>query len=254
MDTTIHFMNCRGERLFGTHHCPDGESQYGVVLGHCFTCTRHTGILREAAALLADAGFQVLRFDFSGNGQSEGTFIDTSYTQYITEMADAADFLKSTGVRWLGLMGHSMGAAVSILAASRQPGIQAVCTLAGRLTTLDPAGIFSPQQMRQLRETGRLQFISRGRQLELDDRFLNDMRAYDIRNVVAGLNLPVLVIHGTADEIIPADQAVTAQGLNPDHLELFMLPDADHFFSQPEHRSAACRKIADWFTTIREKM
>jgi putative redox protein len=252
MESTIHFLNRRGERLFGTHHTPDGESPYGVVMGHCFTCTRHTGILREAAARLTDAGFQVLRFDFSGNGQSEGVFIDTSYTQYITEMKDAADYLKSNGVTWLGLMGHSMGAAVSILAASRQPGIQAVCTLAGRLTTVDPAGIFSPQQLRQLQETGRLQFISRGRQLELDERFLNDMRDYDIQKVVTHLNLQVLVIHGTADEIISADQAIAAQMLNPDHLELFMMPGADHFFSQQEHRSAACRKIADWFTTIRQ--
>lgn len=254
MEITVHFMNGRGERLFGTYHQPEETSPYGIVMGHCFTCTRHTGILREAATRLTEAGFQVLRFDFSGNGQSEGVFIDTSYTQYISEMEDAADFLLSNGVKWLGFMGHSMGAAVSILAASRQREVRAICTLSGRLTTLDPAGIFSPLQMQQLRETGRLQFVSRGRRLELDDRFLNDMRTYDIRKALSDLNRPVLAIHGTEDEIIPADLAVAALQLNPDHLELSLIPDADHFFSNPEHRNAACTKITDWFTAIREKM
>ena len=143
---------------------------------------------------------------------------------------------------------------MSILAASRQREVRAVCTLAGRLTTLDPAGIFSPLQLRQLRETGRLQFVSRGRRLELDDRFLNDMRTYDIRKAVTDMNRPVLVIHGTEDEIISVDLALAAQQFNPDHLELFLIPDADHFFSHPEHRGAACTKITDWFTTIRQKM
>lgn len=86
METDIHFLNHLGERLFGTHHRPDAPSEYGVVLGHCFTCTRHTGVLREVGARLTAAGFHVLRFDFSGNGQSEGVFIETSYTKYITEM------------------------------------------------------------------------------------------------------------------------------------------------------------------------
>jgi pimeloyl-ACP methyl ester carboxylesterase len=252
VETTIHFLNHRGERLFGTHHQPDTLSEYGIVMGHCFTCTRHTGILREAAAGLAAAGFHVLRFDFSGNGQSEGMFIESSYTQYVTEMEDAASFLKTHGVKWLGFVGHSMGAAVSILAASGISGIQAVCAIAGRSTTLNPSGIFSPLQMRQFQETGRMKLVSRGRHLELDGRFINDMLLHDIRTTVASLRLPLLIVHGTQDDIIPADQAITAKTINPDHVELFMISGADHFFSAEEHRDAASRKIAAWFTNIRE--
>ncbi len=144
VETDINFVNHLGERLFGTHHRPDVPSESGVVLGHCFTCTRHTGILREAGARLADAGFHVLRFDFSGNGQSEGVFIETSYTKYIAEMEVAANFLKADGVKWLGFAGHSMGAAVSVLAGARLSGIQAICAIAGRLTGMDPLAYFQP--------------------------------------------------------------------------------------------------------------
>jgi len=253
VETDIHFLNHLGERLFGTYHRPEAPSEYGVVLGHCFTCTRHTGILRESGARLTAAGFHVLRFDFSGNGQSEGMFIETSYTKYITEMEVAANFLKAYGVKWLGFAGHSMGAAISVLAASRLSGIQAVCAIAGRLTGMDPSRIFSPDQRRQFQETGRLEFVSRGRQLELDSRFLNDMLSHDMRAAVASLNIPLLIVHGTQDEIVPADQAMQAQSTNPGQSQLVMIPGADHFFSRPEHRDFAVRKIAAWFTQISEK-
>ncbi len=247
MQTEIRFLNHSGERLSGTYHRPETPSEHGVVLGHCFTCTRHTGILRQAGARIAEAGFHVLRFDFSGNGQSEGVFIETSYTKYIAEMADAANFLQANGVKWLGFAGHSMGAAVSVLAASKLSGIQAVCAIAGRLTGMDPSRIFSPDQLRQFQETERVEFVSRGRQLELDRRFLNDMLSHDLRAAVASLSIPLLIVHGTRDEIVPADQAQEAQSINPDHSQLVMIPGADHFFSLPEHRDIAAREIASWF-------
>jgi uncharacterized protein len=253
VETDISFLNHLGERLFGNHHQPDASSEYGVVLGHCFTCTRHTGILREAGTMLTAAGFHVLRFDFSGNGQSEGVFIETSYSKYITEMGDAANFLKSQGVKWLGFAGHSMGAAVSVLAGAGLSGVQAVCAIAGRLTGMDPSRIFSLDQRRQYQETGRLEFVSRGRQLELDSRFLNDMLLHDMPAAVASLSIPLLIVHGTQDDIVPVDQALKAQTINPGHSELVVIPGADHFFSQVEHRDLAARKIAEWFTRIREK-
>jgi putative redox protein len=252
VETTIRFRNQWAERLFGTHHQPDMPSEYGIVMGHCFTCTRHTGILRAAADRLTAAGFHVLRFDFSGNGQSEGSFIETSYTKYIAEMEDAANFLKTCGVKWLGFAGHSMGAAVSVLAASRFSEIQAVCAIAGRFSPMDPYRIFSPAEMQRFQESGRLQFVSRGRQLELDSRFFNDMLSYDMLAAVASLNPPLLVVHGTQDDIVPAEQAVMAQAINPGHLKLVMISGADHFFSLEEHRDAAAQKIAEWFSKIRE--
>ncbi|MBI5593406.1 MAG: alpha/beta hydrolase [Deltaproteobacteria bacterium] len=252
MDTDISFVNHLGERLFGTHHRPDAPSGYGVVLGHCFTCTRHTGILREAGARLTAAGFHVLRFDFSGNGQSEGVFIETSYSKYIIEMEIAADFLKTYGVKWLGFAGHSMGAAVSVLAGARLSGIQAICAIAGRLTGMDPSRIFSRDQRRQFEETGRLEFVSRGRHLELDRRFLSDMLSHDMRAAVASLRIPLLIVQGSRDEIVPEDQARQARSINPDYSELVVISGADHFFSQAEHRDSAALKIARWFSRIRE--
>ena len=79
------------------------------------------------------------------------------------------------------------------------------------------------------------------------------MLSHDMLAAVASLNIPLLIVHGTQDEIVPADQALKAQSINPDHSQLVMITGADHFFSQAEHHDLASRKIAEWFTRIREK-
>ena len=86
MEQQIKFDNPQGETLVGTLHQPEQKAVGGVVAGHCFTCSRHTGILRRMCKDLGDAGFMVLRFDFSGNGQSEGEFAQSTFTKQITEM------------------------------------------------------------------------------------------------------------------------------------------------------------------------
>ena len=127
MEEAVHFKNRQGETLAGTLHLPEPPGPEGVILGHCFTCSRHTSILRETARKLTERGITALRFDFSGNGQSEGDFINTAYTRHIQEMTQARNFLSGRGITRFGLAGHSMGAAIAILAGSRMERIEGIC-------------------------------------------------------------------------------------------------------------------------------
>jgi len=97
VEEQVRYKNIYGETLAGTLHLPDTSSDRGIVLGHCFTCTRHTSILRRIAKDLSEAGFIVLRFDFSGNGQSQGEFSESTYGKQVTEMETAADVIASHG-------------------------------------------------------------------------------------------------------------------------------------------------------------
>ncbi len=93
MEQLVHFDNHLGEKLTGTLHLPDRPTCYGVVFGHCFTCTRHTSIIRHICSELAEENFMALRFDFSGNGQSEGKFAESTYSKQVAEIETAAAFI-----------------------------------------------------------------------------------------------------------------------------------------------------------------
>ena len=250
MDNQIEFENHLGERLVGTLHQPDnGGDGRGVVLGHCFTCSRHTGILRDLAEELSGLGFAVLRFDFSGNGQSQGAFAESTYSKQIDEVKTAIEQLRDRGAEWIGLAGHSLGAVVSVLTAAdrKDAGVKAVCAFAGRISELTPRHFLSAAQIEELDRTGAVHFKSRGRALKLTEDFFSDAGRYELPKILAEIGLPLLVVHGDADEIIPVEEAYKAKDANPEAVELEILPGADHMFSDRRQRREAAGRVAAWF-------
>jgi pimeloyl-ACP methyl ester carboxylesterase len=247
MEQPIHFYNQQGEKLAGSLHLPGQHNGCGVVFGHCFTCTRHTRVIREACDALAAENFLALRFDFSGNGQSEGEFSKSTYTKQIAEMQEAAGIIIGKGARKLGLAGHSMGAVIAVLTAPRMEAVKAVCTLAGRLTGLNASHFFSRGQMKELEDTGKVSFTSRGRALQLSTEFFADAKQYDLPGTVKSLKTPLMVIHGDADDIIPVKDAYLAKTLNPEHTELSVISGADHMFSNDILRSQTVKLVVKWF-------
>ncbi|HSO18918.1 MAG TPA: hypothetical protein VLT88_05655, partial [Desulfosarcina sp.] len=95
MEQQIRFDNHLGETLAGTLHRPDRPPVGAVIAGHCFTCSRHTSVLRHICSGLCAAGFLALRFDFSGNGQSQGVFEHSTWSKQIREMEAAVALMQA---------------------------------------------------------------------------------------------------------------------------------------------------------------
>ena len=247
MEQPIHFYNQQGEKIAGTLHLPKKPAGGGVVFGHCFTCSRHTRIIHRICSELAEEDILALRFDFSGNGQSEGEFTESTYSKQIDEMQIAAGFMEDKGVRWMGLAGHSMGAVIAVLTAARTGAVKMVCALAGRLSGLNATHFFSKKQLKELEDTGRVSFNSRGRSLELSSKFFADANQYDLPATVKSLKTPLMVVHGDADEIIPVQNAYLAKEFNPEYTELVVIPGADHMFSAETHRIQTSKLVVKWF-------
>jgi len=248
MEKQVHFKNHLGEKLMGTLHSPEKPLGGGIIIGHCFTCSRHTRVLQQMGRDLAAAGFAVLRFDFSGNGQSEGAFTDSSYSKHVEEMKAAAGLLADTGAGWIGLAGHSLGAAIALLAAAQMDNVRAVCMLAGRFAAMEATHFLSGEQQAEMERTGRFRFKSRSRDLELTKDFFADAKKYDLPRLLSTLRRPLLVIHGDQDEIIPVEEALQAHRRNPDAVTLAVIRGADHMFSGEAHRRQVAETVVAWFS------
>jgi uncharacterized protein len=247
MEQPTHFYNQQGEKIAGTFHLPKRSAGCGVVFGHCFTCSRHTRIIRQICSELAEKDVLALRFDFSGNGQSEGEFSASNYSKQIAEMQIATGVIGEKGARRIGLAGHSMGAVIAVLTAARSKIVKAVCTLAGRLSGLNATHFFSEKQLKELEDTGRVSFNSRGRSLNLSTEFFTDAKSYDLPETIKSLKTPLMVVHGDADEIIPVQDAYLAKTYNPECTELVVISGADHMFSAEMHRTQVSKLVVKWF-------
>jgi len=249
----IQFSNLSGEKLAGTFHVPAENSRHGIILGHCFTCSRHTRVLRDLSLALLDVGFKVLRFDFSGNGQSEGNFSESFYSKQVDDIKAAASFISAQDVSWIGVAGHSMGAMVALLAASQMKNIKAICTLAAKASPLQSFHFLSQDQIQELQSTGRVNFISRGRNLELTEAFFADAAKYDLSSIMPSLPQPLMVVHGDMDEIIPVENAYRLHQYKRVNTELAIISGADHMFSQDEHRQEVAQRVSQWFKGLASK-
>lgn len=247
MEQQIQFDNHMGESLAGTLHQPAQAPVGAVIAGHCFTCSRHTGVLRRICSDLCDAGFMTLRFDFSGNGQSQGQFEQSTWSKQILEMESAVSLMQEKGAGWIGLAGHSLGAAIALLVARRMTAVSALCRVAGRVSGSRPMHFLQPSQQQILAHTGLVEFTSRGRQLTLNKDFFDDAERYDLTSTTRALTIPMLVVHGDRDEIIPVSEARLAKSANPGLVELSIVAGGDHMLARPDHQQQVSRTVAAWF-------
>ena len=72
------------------------------------------------------------------------------------------DLVKARGARWIGLVGHSLGAAIALLTAKSNRSVAAVCRVAGRVSETRPLHFLTPSQQQILADTGTVGFTSRG--------------------------------------------------------------------------------------------
>ena len=99
-------------------------------------------------------------------------------------------------------------------------------------------------------DTGRVSFNSRGRSLQLSTKFFADAKQYDLPETVKLLEIPLMVVHGDADEVIPVQDAYLVKTLNPEYTELIVIPGADHMFSAEMHRTQTSKLVVKWFKEL----
>ena len=127
MQERITFKNRRGQALAGVLHHPAGKEAHAcAVFAHCFTCTKNNKAAVRISEALASDGLAVLRFDFTGLGQSEGDFSNTHFSSNVDDLVDAAVFMSSRDLPPSLLIGHSLGGTAVLAAAPEVESVVAV--------------------------------------------------------------------------------------------------------------------------------
>ncbi len=244
MEQQVTFGNGRGERLAGVLHPPRGTATgFGVILCHGMESSKESLKLLQLSASLSGAGHAVLRFDFTGAGESSGDFESITCTRQVDDLAAAHERLKERGTAEVGIVGSSMGGTTALLYAAAADGVAALVTLAA---PFDPRALlerdFPPGAVARWRARGFIEFGDR----RLKTDFLEEALTLDVAAAVARITCPVRVIHGGADATVPVEQARALHAALPGEKALHIFPDADHRFTAPDHREAALGLAEEW--------
>ena len=229
---TESIRNRHGERLDVAVHRPPGTDaavppRTVVLIGHGVTSNKDRPWLVELAEALAAASLPALRVSFAGNGHSDGRFEDCTLTKEADDLGSVLDALEANGATSIAYVGHSMGAAVGVLRASRDRRFACLVSLAGMVHV---------QAFMQRHFGG----LVPGRDLMLGkpgcvwNRALADdaERIGSVTPQAAMVSVPWLLVHGDVDEMVPLGDALDAGAAAAGSAELVTLPGADHRFTR----------------------
>ncbi len=243
---TLHFAGSTGARLEGTLHTPEGPARGSVLLAHCFTCSKDLHTMTRLARGLAEAGYAVLRFDFTGLGDSGGDFGETSISHDVRDLVAAATTLIERGYGPCGLLGHSLGGAASLLAAERLRTVRSIVVL-GAPSTASHVRRLVAEHEPTIRAEGRATVTIAGRSFPIGVGFLDDLDAHDQLDHITALNRPLLVVHAVDDATVPVTEGERIFAAAEQPKGFVPLLGTDHLLQAREAAEDALSVIADWF-------
>jgi putative redox protein len=239
-------------RLSGSLQIPDGQVKGGVVLAHCFTCSKLYKVIRYLATGIEDGGYAVLRFDFTGLGESEGDFGATSVTTNVGDLEAAARYIQRRGFGSCAMVGHSLGGAATLLAAANVPEVRAVAVVASPARADHVRHVFKEDDIDTALEAGQVRVEIAGRPFEIAAAFFRDLERHDSLDHISTLGRPLLVVHPTGDKIVDIGEGETIFAAARQPRWFAAIPGADHLFTKQQDAEKAARVIVQFLDTVLE--
>jgi uncharacterized OsmC-like protein/alpha/beta superfamily hydrolase len=240
----VRFPGARGQLLSGRIDMPVSGAKSWALFAHCFTCSKDLYATKRISETLAHHGIAVLRFDFTGLGESEGDFAGTTFSSDIDDLVAAADWLRSEHGPPALMIGHSLGGAATLTAAHRVPDCLAVATLAAPFDPAHVAHLFS-EQADELAAQGEAQVNIGGRPFTVRQSLVDDLNQQD-PSQVAALRRPLLVMHAPLDNVVGIDNARQLYVAARHPKSFICLDEADHLLSNPRDAIYAADVLVAW--------
>jgi dipeptidyl aminopeptidase/acylaminoacyl peptidase len=219
-----------GCKISGILHLPDNENPACVIASHGLLSSKDSEKYIALGERMSRDGIAMLRFDFRGIGESEGSEEDNTISKKMVDLNAAIDFVKTypaLGDR-IGLIGSSLGGFLSLTRAARDKEIRAVVVWATPLH-LDDLGSKKEEDYPLPPEA-----------------FFEDLPKHRLLPLLQNVS-NVLVIHGERDELVPVDQAMGIFYSLGFPKEIHVIGGADHRLTDPDHRQRAIELSLDWF-------
>jgi putative redox protein len=242
------FRGATGDVLSARLELPVDEKPVAYALfAHCFTCSKNYKAVVDISRALAQARIGVLRFDFTGLGESEGDFSETTFSSNVEDLIAAAQFLEREWEAPAILIGHSLGGAAVLQAAHHIPTCRAVVTIAA---PAEPQHVMRhlKSSVNQIQECGSAEVELAGRAFTIKKEFLEDLDRQNMEEVIRTLDRALLVFHSPADAVVGAENAARIYETAAEPKSYISLGDADHLLSNSEDSEYVGAVIAAWAT------
>lgn len=241
----LEFTGHDGSTLAARLDLPVGKPSAYALFAHCFTCSKDIPAARRIAQRLAALGIAVLRFDFTGLGHSKGEFGNTNFSSNVQDLLRAADYLRQEHQAPSLLIGHSLGGAAILAAATHVPEAKAVISIGAPSDPAHVAHNFG-DFVDTIENDGEAQVQLGGREFTIKKQFLTDISETSLEAQLKTLKKALLVLHAPLDETVGINNAAEIFQAAKHPKSFITLDDADHLLTRAEDAEYAAELIATW--------
>ncbi len=246
----VQFENFRGEKLAARLDLPvNGKPRAYALFAHCFTCSKNLSAVGHISRALTQEGLAVLRFDFTGLGESEGEFADTNFSSNVEDLLAASAYLEQHHEAPSLLIGHSLGGAAVLQAARLLPHSRGVVTIGAPAEAAHVEALLSNHR-EEIERTGEAEVTLAGRAFKIKKQFLDDLEDHRMGEKVRALNKDLLVFHAPLDEVVGIDNAARIFERAKHPKSFVSLDRADHLLSRSADSLYVGRVISSWASRL----
>ena len=248
MATKFEFKNRDGVVLAGALEQPTAPRRGVAVFAHCFTCHKNVHAASRVSKGLRDQGFAVLRFDFTGLGQSEGDFANTNFSTNLDDLRSAINALKGDGLTVDLLVGHSLGGAAVLAVAGEFEDVKLVATIGAPSDPAHVLHLFDDGAISKIKVDGQAEVALGGRPFTVRKEFIEDVNEVSLIDKLASNRKPVLICHSPTDSIVSVDHARKIYEAARHPKNFVSLDGADHLLRNAEDATFVATVISTWAT------
>ncbi|MEU4671794.1 alpha/beta fold hydrolase [Amycolatopsis sp. NPDC023774] len=243
--TRFEFAGSHGTQLAARLELPEGKPKAYALFAHCFTCNKDVLAATRVARGLTAFGVAVLRFDFTGLGESEGEFANTDFSSNVGDLVAAANHLREEYEAPQLLVGHSLGGAAVLAARHAVPEVRAVATIAAPADPQHVAKLLGDRR-EEIERQGEAEVVLAGRKFRIKKQFLEDIAAQPQAERIRGLKAALLVLHSPVDAEVSVENARVIFDTARHPKSFVALDGADHLLTGRADAAFAADILATW--------
>lgn len=246
ISTKVTFKNASGQILAARLEKPESNLPKAFALfAHCFTCNKNLTAVRTIGKTLTEKNIAVLRFDFTGLGESEGDFEHTNFSSNIEDLYSAAQFLKENYQAPSLLIGHSLGGAAVLFASANIPSVKAIATIGAPSNPEHVAHLFK-NSIDEINTSGNALVSIGGREFTIQKHFLDDIQDKNIKHKLSDFRNSILIMHSPQDTTVGIENAAEIYKAAHHPKSFISLNGADHLLSNKKDSEYVGEIIATW--------
>lgn len=243
--TRFNIRNQQNENLVCELNKPKNsiENRPSILILHALTGKKENKTINFLAKNLPNYCYTTIQFDFSGHGESEGKLEEATISKQIADIKSILSNLNEIDTKEVILIGNSFSVITALAFARNKKSVAALILLSGRANYMEYIN-----SLKKVENKYKL-----FEEIFIDENFVKDYKRYNPLKIIKKINIPVLIIHGGNDEVIPKEDAQLFYATSSSVMkELFIVPKADHRYSTDEYKKIILNKILSFLSNLKK--